>query len=57
MGMLTGKGKHKAKAGNHPYTNTSKPANVRRGEYRCKILEIDCKLSNQQLKTISYMYR
>ena len=50
MGMLTGKGKHKAKAGNHPYTNTSKPENVRRGEYRCKILEIHCKLSNQQLK-------
>ena len=30
MGMLTGKGKHKAKAGNHPYTNTSKPENVRK---------------------------
>lgn len=30
---------------------------MRGGEYRCKILEIHCKLSNQQLKTVSYMYR
>ena len=57
MGMLTGKGKHKLKAGNHPYTNISKPAIVRKGEHRCKILETHCKLSNQLLKTISYTYR
>ena len=30
MGKLTSKGKHTVKAGNHPLTNISKPAIVRR---------------------------
>ena len=41
MGKLTGKGKHTIKVGNHPHTNMiSKLAIVRRGEYKCRILEI-----------------
>ena len=58
MGKLTGKGKHTVKVGNHPHTNMiSKPAIMRRGEYKCKILEMHLKLKNQQLKTILYIYR
>ena len=34
----------------------SKPAIVRRGDYKCKILEIHLKLRDQQLKTILYVY-
>ena len=35
----------------------SNPAIVRRGEYKCRILEIHLKLRDQQLKTILYIYR
>ena len=58
MEKLTGKGKHTVKVGNHPHTNMiSKPAIVRRGEYKCRILEMDLKLKDQQLKTILFTYR
>ena len=40
MGKFTSKGKHIVKVGHHPQTNRiSKPANVRRGEYKGRILE------------------
>ena len=35
----------------------SKPAVVRRGEYKCRILEMHLKLKDQQLKTILFTYR
>ena len=55
---LTSKGKHTVKVGNHPYTNMiSKPTIMRRGECKCKILEMHLKLRDQQLKTILYIYR
>ena len=58
MGKLTGKSKHAVKVRNHPHTNmTSKPAIVRRGEYKCRILEMHLKLRDQQLKTTLYIYR
>ena len=39
MGKLTGKGKHNAKVRNHTHTNMiSKPAIVRKGEYKYRIL-------------------
>ena len=38
---LTSKVKPKVKVGNHPHTNMiSKPTTVRRGEYKCRILEM-----------------
>ena len=41
MGKFTGKGTHTAKVGNHPHKNTiSQPASVRRGEYKCRMLEM-----------------
>ena len=58
MGKLTSKGKHTVKVGNHPHTNmVSKPAIVRRGEHKCRILEMHLKLKDHQLKTISFIYR
>ena len=58
MEKLTSKGKHTVKVGNHPHTNmTSKPVIVRGGEYKCRILEMHLKLSEQLLKTILYIYR
>ena len=44
MGKLTSKDKYTVKIGNHPHTNMiSKPAIVRRGEHKCRILEMDLK--------------
>ena len=41
MGKLTGKGKHTVQVGNDLHTNMiSKPAVMRRGEYKYWILEI-----------------
>ena len=58
MGKLTSKGKHTVKVGNHPHTRMiSTPAIVRRGEYKCRILEMCLKLRDQQFKTIIYLYR
>ena len=58
MGKLTSKGKHTVKVGNNLHTNMiSKPAIMRRGEYKCRILEMHLKLRDQQLKTIFFIYR
>ena len=58
MGKLTGRDKHKVKVGIHPHTNMiTKPAIMRRGEYKCRILEMQWKLRDQQPKTIWYIYR
>ena len=58
MEMLAGKGKHTIKVGNHPHTNMiSKPAIMRRGKYKCRILEMHLKLKDQQLKTTLFIYR
>ena len=58
MEKLTSKGKHTVKVGNHPHTNMiSKPAITRRGEHKCRILEMHLKLRGQQLKTILFIYR
>ena len=58
MGKLTNKGKYTVKVGKHPHTNMiSKPATVRRGEYKCRKWEMRLKLKDQQLKTTWYVYR
>ena len=58
MRRLIGKGKHTVKVGDHPHTNMiSKPAIMRRGEYKCRILEMHLKLRDQQLKTILHIHR
>ena len=59
MGKLTSKGKHIVKAGNHPHTNMiSKPAIMRRGEYKCRILKMHLKLRDHKLKqSCIYIYR
>ena len=44
MGKLTSKGKHKIKVGNNAKTNMiSKPAIVRRGEHKCRIMKMHLK--------------
>ena len=56
MRRLTSKGKHTV--GNHPHTNMiSKPAIMRRGGYKCTMLEMHLQIRDQQLKTILYIYR
>ena len=56
MRRLISKGKHIVMLENHPHTNMlSTPAIVRRGEYKCGIIEIYLKLRDQQLKTIFYV--
>ena len=58
MEKLTGKGKHKVKIRNHLHTNMiSKPAILKRGEHKCRILERYLKSKDQQLKTILFIYR
>ena len=58
MEKLTDKGKHTVKAGSHLHTNMiSKPATVRRGEHKCRILKMHLKLKEQELKTILFIYR
>ena len=48
MGKLTSKGKHTAKVGNYPHTiMISKTTIMRRGEYKCSILEMHLKLRDQ----------
>ena len=57
MGKLTIKSKHTVKVGNYPLTNMiSKQAIMRRGEYKCRILEMHLKLRDQQLKTTFCIY-
>ena len=56
MGKLTSKGKYTVKVENHPHTNMiSKPGIMRRGEYKCRILEMHLKLKDWQFKTILYI--
>ena len=60
MGKFASKGKHTVKVGNHPHRKIiSKLAIIRRGGYKCRILEMNLKLRDQQLKTILcvYIYR
>ena len=57
MGKLNSKGKHTVKIGNHLHANISKPAIMRKGEYKYRILQMHLKLRDQQLKTILHIYR
>ena len=57
-GKLTCKGKRTVKVGSHPHTNMlSKPAILRRGEHKCRVLEMHLKLKEQQFNTILFIYR
>ena len=56
MRKLNGKGKYKSRQS--PVTNMiSKLANVRRGEDKCRTLNMILKFRGQQPKTIPYIYR
>ena len=58
MRKLTCKGKYMVKVGNHPHINMiSKPATMRRGDYKCRKWELHLKLRDQQFKTTLYIYR
>ena len=58
MGKLTEKGKNTLNVGNHPHTNMiSKPEIMRKGEYKCRILEMHLKLKDHQFKKILFIYR
>ena len=58
MKKLNTKGKYTVKIENHLHTNMiSKPAIVRRGEQKCRILEMHLKLKDQQLETIFLICR
>ena len=58
MTRLTSKGIYTVKIQNHPCTiMPPKSEIVRRGGYRCRTLEMNLQLRDQQLKTISYTYR
>ena len=57
MQKLTGKGKDKTKVGNHPSTNISKLASMRRRESNCRTLKIHLKLRDQQGETSLHTYR
>ena len=57
MGKLISKVKYMIKVENYPHTNIiSKPATMRRGEYKYKKLELHLKLGDQQLKTCMYIH-
>ena len=57
MGKLIHKGKYTVKAGHHPHTNMiSKQAIMgREEEVQSRILEMQLKLRDQQLKTVLYV--
>ena len=58
MTRLTNKGIYTVKIRNHPQTNMPPKSEImRRGGYKCKTLEMNLQLRDQQLKTISYIYR
>ena len=58
MTRLTSKGIYTVKTGNHPCTNMLPKSEImRRGGYKCRILEMHLQLRDQQRKTISYVYR
>ena len=54
MGKLTGKGKHTAKAGNHPYKYDIKPSNHEKKTLQMQGMEL--KLRHQWLKTNKHIY-
>ena len=58
MTGLTSKAIHIVKVGNHSHTNMlPKPEIMRRGEYKCRTLEMHLQLRDKQLRTILYLYR
>ena len=58
MTRLTSKGIYTVKIQNHPHIiMPPKSEIVRRGEYKCRTLEMNLQLREQQRKTISYIYR
>jgi len=58
MTRLSSKGVSTVKIGNHPYTiMLPKSEIMRRGRYKCGTMEMHLQLRDQQLKTISYIYR
>ena len=58
MTRLTSKGIHTVKIQNHPCTIIPPKSEImRRGGYKCRTLEMNLQLREQQLKTISYTYR
>ena len=57
MTRLTSKGIYTVKIGNHPCTIIPPKSEImRRGGYKCRTLEMNLQLREQQLKTISYTY-
>ena len=58
MTGLTSKGIYTVKIKNHPRAIIPPKSEImRRGGYKCRTLEMNLQLREQQLKTISYMYR
>ena len=58
MTRLTSKGIYTVKIRNHPCTIIPPKSEImRRGGYKCRTLEMQLQLREQQLKTISYTYR
>ena len=49
MGKLAGKGKHKGKVRNHPHTNISKPAIMRRVQMQDIVNAFETETSNLNL--------
>lgn len=57
MREFIGRGRHKAKVGNHLDKNIiSKPTIVRKAEHKSRILEMHLNLKDQQFKTILFIY-
>ena len=57
MEKLTYKGKHTVKERNTHTNVIPKPSIMRRGVYKCRILEMHLKLRDHQLTTILYLHR
>ena len=58
MTRLTSKGISTVRIGNHPCTIISQKSEImRRGGYKCRTLQMNLQLREQQLNTISYTYR
>ena len=58
MTRLNSKGIYTIKVGNYPHTNMLPKSEImRRGGYKFRTLEMHQQLRDQQLKTISYIYR
>ena len=58
MTRLPSKGTYTVKIQNHPCTIMPPKSEIlKRGVYKCRILEMHLQLRDQQLKTILYIYR